>query len=151
MSCKGTNSFSTHAYWTEIPEISANENDLPAKFKAYNLDIDNLKLSVEDNNALEIPSPLGELLVVNIKSSSTMSPALAEKFPEILSYEVLNSETVSSGRIDINPSGFYAMIKTGSETYFINPVKKGGEEYVCYFKGDANENSKNPYFEQNNN
>ncbi len=151
VSCKGTNSFSTQVYWTEISEVSANENDLPAKFKAYSLDIDKLKLAVESNNALEIPTPYGEILTVNVKTSSTMSPALAEKFPEIRSYVVLNSEKVSSGRIDINPSGFYAMISIESNTYFINPVERNSPEYVCYLKGDTNTNSKNPFFEQNNN
>ena len=149
VSCKGTNSFSTQTYWAEISDISIDKNDLPKAFKAYSLDIDKLKSTVEDNNTLEIPSPDGEILTVNVKNSSTMSPALAKKYPDIRSYEVLNSEKVTSGRIDINPSGFYAMITTASTTYFINPVEKEGNQYVCYFKDDANENSKNPYFEQN--
>lgn len=151
MSCKGTNSFSSQTYWTEISEVSANENDLPTKFKAFSLDIDKLKSAIESNTALEIPGPDGEILTVNVKISSTMSPALAEKFPEIRSYVVLNSDKVSSGRIDINPSGFYAMLTIESVTYFINPVEKNSKEYVCYLKGDANTNSKNPFFEQNNN
>ena len=149
LSCKGTNSFSSQTYWTEILGSTFEANLLPSKYKAYNLDFDKLKLKAESNNAIEIPTPTGEMLVVDVKISSTMSPSLAKKYPEIRSYEVLTSGKITSGRIDINSSGFYAMMIIDSETYFINPVESGNIEYVCYLKSDANTNSKNPFFEKN--
>lgn len=151
ISCKGTNSFSTEAYWTEVSQISSVEIDLPYKYKAYNLSIDVLRSAIETNNKLAVPTPNGELLTVTVKNSSTMSPELAKKFPEIRSYEILNSEKISSGRIDINASGFYAMLTIDGNTYFINPVEKDSKEYVCYLKSEANTKSKNPFFEQKNN
>lgn len=151
LSCKGTNSFTNKVYWTEINQFAPSHNDLPSKYKAYSLNLDALKSFIETENTVEIPTPTGEMLTVSVKNSSTMSPELAKKFPEIKSYEILKSGGVLSGRIDINPSGFYAMITKESATYFINPTAKKSEEYVCYLKGDANENSKNPFFEQNNN
>ncbi len=151
ISCKGTNSFSSKTYWTEISGSTFEADLLPSRYKTYKLDFDKLKLKAESSSAIEIPTPSGEMLRVDVKISSTMSPALAKKYPEIRSYEVLNSGKVTSGRIDINSSGFYAMITIDSETYFINPIEKGSIEYVCYLKSDSNTNSKNPFFEKNDN
>ena len=145
--CKSTDTKqSDDYYWSEITIEKSDE--LPEEFQGYNLNIDALKEMVKLKSIIQIPTPKGEFIICELKESGTMSPELAAKYPEIKSYTVIKNNSVISGRIDINPSGFYAMIIDENSTFFINPIEKKSKQHICYDKSQAVNNSDNPFIDK---
>ncbi|MEQ8924897.1 MAG: hypothetical protein RLO81_03735 [Fulvivirga sp.] len=147
--CKPTtnqNTTQSESYWQQI-DIKKSES-LPNEFTGYRLDFNKLKSQINKNQTVLIPTLDGELMSYKLADSGTMSPELAAKYPEIKSYKIVKADNIISGRIDINPSGFYVMIVDQNSTYFINPVEKKGSAYICYDKLYALKNSNNPFIDQ---
>lgn len=133
-------------YWSDSKIDSAKEG-LPEKYRVLVLDFATLKSAVDTSHEVTIPLPEGTYVTVKVVKSSIMSEKLAAKFPEIKSYEVVEHNSIS-GRIDINPSGFYAMIISGNETYFVNPIEKNGSEYVSFNKKYLLPDVNNPFIDK---
>ncbi len=145
LQCRPQHKNAAISYWTEIAALSLQSEELPSQYKSLSLDLDALNNALDSNQKIAIPMPDGTFIQAQLTNSGTMSPELAKKFPEIKSLKF--DEGTISGRIDINPSGFYAMIITDGQTHFVNPIKKNSTEYICYKKADAKRNMNNPFFE----
>jgi hypothetical protein len=146
--CQSTQNYSTGSYWTDIDAATDYIEELPTTYRALNLNLDDLKTRLNNLKEVVLPLPKGSYMLVELEESTTMSPELAAKYPEIKSYVVKNQSGIISGRIDINPSGFYAMIVTDSITFFINPTVKKGLQYVCYDKRSVKADVNNPFYDQ---
>ncbi len=84
---------------------------------------------------LELPMPGGEIQRVEVVESPILSPALAARHPEVATYSVRGVDNPAvSGRLDMTPEGFHAMLTTPSGTVFIDPDASGS--YRSYFKQD---------------
>ena len=143
--CKSLDSNNTRSYWKDSG-ITTQGVRLPTAYRGLRLDLEKLISGFENSGEVIIPLPEGNNITVRLIASGTMSEELAKKFPEIKSYEVVKANSVT-GRVNINPSGFYAMIVTIGGTYFINPIEKKGEEYLSYNKSNIVPDPNNPFIE----
>jgi hypothetical protein len=88
---------------------------------------------------IEIPNPEGQLLKFKIYETITMDSSLAAKYPELKTYggnEV--NDNSSMIRLDFNPNGFHAYIRSQEGEWFIQPPAKGiSHQYlICFYKQD---------------
>ncbi len=87
---------------------------------------------------IELPKPDGGVGYYQVYENETMSIGLAEKFPEIRSYDGIATD--NSGEVvkfDLTPQGFHAMtLVPGKPTLFIDPYAFGPdiEHYIVYAK-----------------
>lgn len=71
---------------------------------------------------IELPMPDGSLERFQIVESPIMRPALAARYPEIKTFKVFGvDDPLASGRVDITPQGFHAMLITAKGRLFIDP------------------------------
>jgi hypothetical protein len=82
-----------------------------------------------------LPMPDGAMLEAVVEDSPIMEAPLAARFPEIRTFRA-RAEGVS-GRLDITPQGFHAMLNTPDGTVFIDPRGDAGARYyVSYHQRD---------------
>lgn len=75
---------------------------------------------------IELPMPDASLARYSITESSIMEAGLAEKFPDIKSYRVWGIDHPgASGRVDISPKGFRALLLTTEGRVLIDPDQYG--------------------------
>lgn len=93
---------------------------------------------------IDLPFPLGKFYSYRIENSSLFSPELAKKFPDIRSYtgHQKDDEAIKV-RLDVNPSGLFAMITLPNETIYIKPIEN--DYYICYKKSDVDADNKDFY------
>jgi hypothetical protein len=84
---------------------------------------------------LELPLPYGSMQRFAVEESPVMADSLALRYPEIRTYRVRGvDDTASTGRLDLTPQGFHAMLSTPAGTVYIDPDETGG--YRSYYKRD---------------
>ena len=85
-----------------------------------------------------LPFPVGSLADFEIFESPMMAPELAARYPEIRTYIVRGlTDRRLSGRIDLTPFGFHAIIFSPDGTIYIDPISRSiPDYYMCYFKHD---------------
>ncbi len=94
-----------------------------------------LEQSSSQGGVLELPLPNGETQSFEVVLSPIMSSALAARHPGIQTYGVKGLDNPAmSGRLDMSPNGFHAMLSTPSGTVFIDPDSDGN--YRSYYKKD---------------
>ena len=88
--------------------------------------------------AMQFPMPDGSLKTFHVFESSIFEPALAQKFPEIKTYSVVDPELKSNrGRIDISPYGFHAVIRSEEGMLYIDPYSHQNTNHVIsYYRKD---------------
>lgn len=88
---------------------------------------------------LKIPFPDGKLKSFYVFESPIMAPELAAQFPELKTYivEGIDKSEMISGRIDLTPMGFHAMVFTPAGTVFVDPYSTNDKtNYIVYYKKD---------------
>ena len=87
---------------------------------------------------LRLPMPDGSELAFRIVESQVMQPGLAAKFPMIKTYIGTATTTDGiTGRFQMDPRGFRAMIFTPQGTVFIDPFSRGdASNYQVYYGHD---------------
>ncbi len=147
--------FSQHTnIWSDVSENLITEKGerliVPAAYRtvALNLGVFNniLNIMPMENSPfaenikteLSIPLPDGSFERFYIFESPVMAPELSAKYPEIRTFIGKGIDNISSsGRFDITPAGFHAMIFTSNGTIFIDPYSRGNNEYyISYYKRD---------------
>ncbi len=88
---------------------------------------------------LELPMPDGSMQAFEVVESPTMEPGLAAKFPDIQSFKVVHTiNKTITGRLDISPVNFHAMIDWNGRSVFIDPaVWTNGTFYHAYFEDEV--------------
>jgi len=88
--------------------------------------------------ALEVPTPDGDMVRLQVWEDSFLSPELQAKHPDvrIFSGRGLDDPSITAV-IDITPSGLRAQIIGNEGTLLIDPVEPGGETYLSFWKHDA--------------
>jgi len=71
---------------------------------------------------IRLPMPDGSLADFQIYESPVMENELARKYPQIRTFQVYGiDDPTASGRLDITPSGFHALLHTSQGRLFIDP------------------------------
>ncbi len=142
------------APWTEVPPDRAaataatrNLPLMPSRYRLLRLDETAMRFMLasapRESGAraaagatrLTLPMPDGTSLEVAVEDSPIMEAPLAARFPEIRTFRA-RAEGVS-GRLDITPQGFHAMLSTADGTVFIDPRGDAADRhYLSYYRRD---------------
>ncbi len=93
----------------------------------------------QSGTMLLLPLPDGAMLQVRLVESSVMAPELAQRYPQIKTYQVLSDDLRTNlGVADLTEHGFHAMFSTPRGTVFIDPrsTESGNRQYISYYKHD---------------
>lgn len=94
-----------------------------------------LELTASRGSRLTLPLPDGGNGQFEVEESPVLAPALAARYPDIHTYRVRGIDDPSiSGRLDMTPSGFHAMLDSPAGSIFIDP--DGSGNYRSYYKQD---------------
>ena len=87
---------------------------------------------------ITLPMPTGDLKTYRVYESPIFEPALAQKYPNIKTYSVVDPEMASNrGRIDISPYGFHGVIRTNDGMMYIDPYSFQNTNHVMsYYRKD---------------
>ncbi len=129
--------------WKAINHVSS--QDVASNFKAqsfgqFSTSMTQLSDTLSKDAALvTLPLPTGEFVTFKLQTTSVMSPALAQKYPHIRTFEGVDINNPNNrGRFDLTSSGFHGMFKFGNELVMVDPAsKQSSDDYVTYFKRDA--------------
>ncbi|MEJ2618862.1 MAG: M12 family metallo-peptidase [Candidatus Thiodiazotropha sp.] len=92
-------------------------------------------LAMQTSQQIMLPLPNGELVRCWVEQSQVMAARLAERYPEITTYRIRGvDEARLSGRLDLTPKGFHAMLTTPTGTIYIDPDSEGN--YRSFYKAD---------------
>ena len=122
--------------WQDATPLLAQAKSLDSKMHQYSADHVALRniLSLTPHESsgdlsqqIELPMPDGSLERFTIVESPIMEPALAARYPEIKSFKIYGiDDPTASGRADITPQGFHAMLRTSGGRLFIDPGDASG-------------------------
>jgi hypothetical protein len=145
----------TQPLWKELRESDYSKVNFQRqhfrKFKMYSLDSAQMRsllikapkekpsLGNSEKISIEIPNPEGKLLSFLVYETSTMDSGLAARYPELKTYGgALANDNSTSIRLDFNPNGFHAYVRSTSGEWFIQPPVQGiSHQYlICFYKQD---------------
>lgn len=87
---------------------------------------------------IEIPSPKGGFLLVQLREASVMAPELSAKYPSLKSYIGYDSKGQRIGRFSSSEKGFKGMYRIDGKVAFLEPQSQSAPAlYINYFKHDA--------------
>lgn len=85
---------------------------------------------------IPLPLPNGAFSDYYVYNSPVMASGLAAKYPEIRTFKVVAADNPShTGRIDVTPQGFHAVLTRAARTIFIDPLGTANH-YQSYYKRD---------------
>ena len=78
---------------------------------------------------ITLPMPDGSFQNFLVESSPIMAPELAQRHPEIATFiAIAEDNPIVTGRLDLTPSGFHAIIFTPQGTVYIDPYQSGSRQ-----------------------
>jgi len=120
---------------SQCQPISSKQADEPVRARAYNIFevepdfLENLRLG---QTVITLPLPDGKMVQYELEAYSVLPPALAAKYPDIMTYK---------GH-EVGPRGFNGMFIHAGEQIFVDIQRNG--TYAVYYKKDAHSiNGKN--------
>jgi hypothetical protein len=94
--------------------------------------------SLNPNFSLVLPLPDGTKRRFYIWRSAVMSPELAAKYPELLTFAGQDADDATAHvRCEMLPSGFHAMITGYGRTYLIEPFRPNDTRHYLSFDKQA--------------
>ena len=87
---------------------------------------------------LVIPAPDGKSLPLTLVKDSVMAPALAAKYPGILSYKALDAKGENIGRFSYSHKGLHGMYRYKDDWAFLDPqFTNQTSHYISYLRSKA--------------
>lgn len=97
----------------------------------------NLLINKSTNTVISLPLPNGEFEEFNIHEVSIMEKHLATKYPNIHTYRGQSLEGNKTLVMDVTPKGLHAVIKSASDSVWIDPVSRATNKlHMSYYKSD---------------
>jgi hypothetical protein len=115
--------------WQEVRELQARSVDNSQRqYQVDNLALRAILQRVTENigpgsvQIIRLPMPDGSFADFEIFESPVMSDEVAQRYPEIRTFKVYGiDDPIASGRLDMTPQGFHAMLHTSQGRLFIDP------------------------------
>src|SRR5690606_8846527 len=83
-----------------------------------------------DGAIVELPGPDGKTLSFKVWRNTLIPAALQAKFPDVWSFSGTRADNPSvTIKMEYSSRGLYAMVYDGPNTYFVDPLDAGSEEY----------------------
>ena len=106
------------------------------------VDTDTLKQLFNDSTTdvtLAVPLPSGKQVEFTLRPSNVMAPGLAAKFPQLMSYQgVQSGHPHHSGGFTISPKGLSGLFYYEGKWVFLSPqYTHSSNQYVSYYRDDA--------------
>jgi hypothetical protein len=116
----------------------------PARGEGLDLDATRMQTALRDvveqgaDLRIQLPVGDGEFAPFALEAVGVMAPALAEKYPEILTvHGVAIDRPGTWARLDWTPQGFHGLIHTPDGFLYIDPWSRGDDTaYACYSRKD---------------
>jgi hypothetical protein len=88
---------------------------------------------------LSVPLPDGKQVEFSLSPSNVMSPQLAAKFPQLMSYQGVQTKNPNNvGGFTISPKGLTALIFYEGRWVFLSPqYTHNSDQYISYYRDDA--------------
>ena len=149
---------SADGVWADIAEdairVQGQRLIVPEQYRTVTADLTGLSANLaqaplEFTTAAEnsqvtitLPLPDGSYDEYYLYESPVMHAELAAKFPEIKTYTVKGvNDVYASGRVDLTPHGFHAMVYSPGATFYIDPYsQRDTTNYISYYKADFQRN-----------
>jgi len=138
--------------WQEVNQARARAVETPAR--QYQVDSLALRATLQrvtevsgpgSQRIIRLPMPDGSLADFEIYESPVMEAGLAQRYPEIKTYKVYGiDDPLASGRLDMTPQGFHAMLHTSQGRLFIDP-QAGSQQLDRYQARSRNTSSSQGY------
>ncbi len=151
---------SADGFWTDIDQsritTQGQRLTVPERYRTTELALPEFEAalatappekSVVGGILVSLPMPDGSFQNFRVENSPILAPELAQRYPEITTFiAVAENNALMSGRLDLTPSGFHAIIFTPQGTVYIDPYQSGSRlEYISYYKQDL-QNFKEPFY-----
>ena len=138
--------------WQEVIQARARAVETPSR--QYQVDSLALRATLQrvteisgpgTQRIIRLPMPDGSLADFEIYESPVMEAGLAQRYPEIKTYKVYGiDDPLASGRLDMTPQGFHAMLHTSQGRLFIDP-QAGSQQLDRYQARSRNTSSSQGY------
>jgi hypothetical protein len=103
-----------------------------------------MKEALRPDSVVEMPLPDGTYQKYRISETTTVDPALLEKYPHLRTFSGKGvDEPSATARFD-QTAGFHGYLFTTGGSVRIDPVQGIPNCYICYYKKDA-ANTKQPF------
>ena len=131
---KSTASKQDKSYWKKVDDSKIPENY--TKYQVFSLN-EKAFLTALENGKIMLPDDNGNFNSFIVEESSTMSPELAAKFPEIKAYKgIQENNELCKTRIEKNKTKFKISVFCNDKTYFIDK-DKSTNLFIVYNKANA--------------
>ena len=137
----GAAAFAQNPAWQPKAQIAS------LNYSAFGFKLEHLRLktvlSAAGNTHLnativDLPGPDGKKVSFKVWRNTLIPAALQTKFPDVWSFSGTSTDNPSvTIKMEYSPRGLYAMVYNGPDTYFIDPLDAGADEYKAYLKSDA--------------
>lgn len=138
-----------HFYSASFLDAEAKAANVPKKYNAYIVDAAEWKAFAQkvkergpgEVTGINLPLPTG-CTNFSVTVSSTMSPELAAKYPDIISLKG-SSEAGADLRLDWNGTAMRGQVILRGDTWLLEPFAAGDKTfYLVYHKADASTTKK---------
>lgn len=139
--------FEVHASSDIWRDVSAPARGIDSKLRHFEADKKALRGQLNQvphealgdrSRSIKLPLPDGSLASFVIVESPIMKPRLAARYPDIKTFKVYGiDDPTASGRVDITPQGFHAMLFTAKGRLFIDPDHSSAQtdQYLSRYRG----------------
>ena len=121
--------------WQEVDQVQA--RTVATAERQYQVDGSALRALLQrvteirgpgSQRTIRLPMPDGSFADFEIFESPIMADEVAQRYPEIRTFKVYGiDDPIASGRLDISPQGFHAMLHTSQGRLFIDPLADSGQ------------------------
>jgi hypothetical protein len=89
--------------------------------------------------SMTLPAPDGTYVRISVENSPIFSPELEAAYAGIRTYRAAGrGDRTASGRFDVGPAGFHAMLISEAGTMLVEPARDGDpSHYISYWKRDV--------------
>lgn len=98
-----------------------------------------MQAQIDQSHTLQLPLPDGQWLEFSLEPSPVLSPSLANKYPQLMTYSGTQvGKPTNYGRFSLSPQGFFGFYRINNEWFLLSPqLISQTDNYMVYRYQDA--------------